>query len=83
MSLSAKADLQKLVSAALKPHYRNNTVNKDQYTDINRNVSRMLYDLAGDMGAANEEKRGEWERLATTEVEKAVQGLQAATQIRT
>jgi hypothetical protein len=78
MPLSAKADLQKLVSAALKPHYRNNTVDKDQYTDINRSVSRMLYDLVGDAGIANEEKREEWERIATDEVEKAVKALQSA-----
>lgn len=79
MSLSAKSDLQKLVSAALKPHYKNNTVNKDQYTDINRNVSRMLYDMVGDIGMGNEEKREEWERIAIKEVEKAVQALQLAT----
>jgi len=78
MPLSAKADLQKLVSTALKPHYRNNTVDKDQYTDINRNVSRMLYDLVGDTGVANKENREEWERIATDEVEKAVKALQSA-----
>ena len=78
MPLSAKADLQKLVSAALKPHYKNNAVNKDQYTDINRNVSRMLYDTVGDAAITNEEKREEWERIATDEVEKAVKALQPA-----
>ena len=77
MSLSAKSDLQKLVSAALKPHYKSNAVNKDQYTDINRNVSRMLYDkVGGDTGGTNGEKKEEWERIATDEVEKAVKALQ-------
>ena len=75
MSLSAKSDLQKLVGAALKPHYRNNIVNKDQFTDINRNVSRMLYDMVGDNGITSEEKREDWERIATEEVEKAVKAL--------
>lgn len=75
MSLSAKAELQKLVSAALKPHYKNSVINKDQYTDINRNVSRMLYDIVGDNSTASEEKREEWERIATNEVEKAVKAL--------
>jgi len=78
MPLSAKADLQKLVSTALKPHYRNNTVNKDQYTDINRNISRMLYNLVGDAGISNEEKREEWEQIATEQVEEAVKALQSA-----
>ena len=78
MSLAAKADLQKLVSAALKPYYKNNTVNKDQYTDINRNVSRMLYDMVGDNGVSNEEKREEWERIAIKEVDRAVKALSLA-----
>lgn len=86
MSLSAKSDLQKLVTAALKPHYKSNAVNKDQYTDINRNVSRMLYDkFGGEMGGGNTngERKEEWERIATDEVDKAVKALQAASIITT
>ena len=79
MSLSAKSDLQKLVTAALKPHYKSNAVNKDQYTDINRNVSRMLYDRVGDIGSQDGERKEEWERIATEEVDKAVKALSTAT----
>ena len=72
MSLSAKLDVQKMVSAALKPHYKSNAVSKDQYTDINRNISRMLYDKVGDTGNINGDAKETWERLACDEVPKAV-----------
>ena len=83
MPLSTKTDLQKMVSTALKPHYQNNSVNKDQYTDINRNVSHMLYDRYSDSndssdGGKEDSKEG-WEKLASEEVAKAVKELKATT----
>lgn len=78
MPLSAKLDVQKMVSAALKPHYKSNAVSKDQYTDINRNISRMLYDMVGDTGNINGDARETWERLASDEVAKAVESLKSA-----
>ena len=77
MPLSTKTDLQRMVSTALTPHYQSNTVSKDQYTDINRNVSRFLYEKVGDAGSVNGETRKTWERLASDEVAKAVQSLKA------
>lgn len=77
MPLSTKTDLQKMVSTALTPHYQSNTVSKDQYTDINRNVSRFLYEKVGDAGSVNGESRKIWERLASDEVAKAVESLKA------
>lgn len=79
MSLSTKSDLQKMVSTSLKPYYHSNTISKDQYTDINRNVSRMLYDKVGDTGSLDGEARETWEKLATDEVGKAVDSLKAPT----
>lgn len=78
MPLSTKTDLQRMVSTALTPHYQSNTVSKDQYTDINRNVSRLLYEKVGDAGSVNGEARKIWERLASDEVAKAVQSLKAS-----
>ena len=78
MPLSTKTDLQRMVSTALSPHYQSNTVSKDQYTDINRNVSRLLYEKVGDAGSVNGEARKTWERLASDEVAKAVQSLKAS-----
>ena len=79
MPLSTKTDLQKMVSTALTPHYQSNSVSKDQYTDINRNVSRLLYEKVGDTGSVNGEARKTWERLASDEVTKAVQSLKASS----
>ncbi len=79
MPLSTKTDLQKMVSTALKPHYQNNSVNKDQYTDINRNVSHMLYDRYVGSHDLDGDCREGWEKLASDEVAKAVKELKAAT----
>ncbi len=79
LSLSAKSELQGMVTAALRPHYKSNEVNNDQYTDINRKISRMLYDKVGEDGKVNGEARENWERLASDEVAKAVQALKTAT----
>ena len=79
MPLSIKTDLQKMVSTALTPHYQSNTVSKDQYTDINRNVSRFLYEKVGDAGSVTSETRKTWERLASDEVAKAVQSLRTSS----
>lgn len=73
--LSTKLDLQRMVSTALSPHYQSNTVSKDQYTYINRSVSRYLYDKFGDVGSINGDNRKTWERMASDEVAKAVQSL--------
>lgn len=75
MSLSAKSNVQKMVSTALEPHYKSNAVSKDQYTDINRSVSRMLYDKVERPENIIGEGREIWERLAIEEVVKAVNSL--------
>ena len=79
ISLSTKADLQKMVTVALKPHYHNNIISKDQYTDINRKISRMLYEKVGDNGSLDSEARNTYERLASDEVQRAVQALNRDT----
>ena len=78
MSLNAKSSLQKIVSSALRPHYHGNKIDKDQYTDINRNVSRMLYDMVGKDENVDGDKREEWERIAREEVERAIEALRNA-----
>lgn len=78
LSLSAKSELQSMVTAALKPHYKSNEITNDQYTAINRNISRMLYDKVGEDGKVNGEDRENWEQLASDEVTKAVQALKIA-----
>ncbi|PGH15461.1 hypothetical protein AJ79_02438 [Helicocarpus griseus UAMH5409] len=72
LSLSVKSSLQKMVSAALKPHYRNREVSKDEYTDINRRISRMLYDKVGTISVLDAEAKAKWASFAKGEVEKAI-----------
>ncbi len=79
MSLSAKSDIQKMVSAALKPHYHTGRVSKDQYTNINRNISRMLYDQLGNSTDMDSETKLGWKQVATDEVSKAIQSLKSAS----
>ena len=75
MSLSAKESVQKLVKEALKSPYRNKRVSKDQYTEINRSVSRMLYDIVGEEGNVDEEMSERWREMANEEVAKALNSL--------
>ncbi|KAJ9605756.1 hypothetical protein H2200_009605 [Cladophialophora chaetospira] len=77
LSLTAKEDVQKLVSTALKPHYHDQTITKDEYTTINRDVSRMLYDKIGDFETLDVDGRAKWEKVAGDEVTKAVNALKA------
>lgn len=77
ISLSAKSDIQKLVSAALKPLYNDATITKDEYTTINRDVSRMLYDRIGAFESLEDDQRSRWEKVADEEVVRAVGALRA------
>lgn len=76
MSFSAKTDLQRIVSGALKPHYKEKAISKDQYTDINRNISRLLYNHVGNIDALDGAGREKLEKFAAEEVSKAVEALQ-------
>ncbi len=69
--------MQKLVSAALKPHYTSQTISKDQYTVINRDISRMLYDQIGEFDSLGIDDKVKWEKVAGEEVNKAVVALKA------
>jgi hypothetical protein len=69
-----------MVRAVLKPYYTRKEISKDNYTDINRDVSRLLYDRVGEAGAealADQETRGKWQKMAAEEVEKIVKALPA------
>lgn len=67
-----------MVSGVLKPHYAKKLVDKDTFTDINRDISRMLYDRVWDDGGfVDKTARDRWEKIAVEEVEKAVQEAKA------
>lgn len=77
MSLTAKEGVAKMVSSALKPHYHRSEISKDQYTDINRSVSRMLYEKVGVEENLNDGARESWKKMASEEVAKAVECLKS------
>ncbi|GFF70137.1 hypothetical protein CNMCM8694_000239 [Aspergillus lentulus] len=77
LSLTVKSDIQKLVGGALKPYYRSKVVSKDQYTDINRTISRMLYERVGDAQSLDTETKNSFGKIAAEEVKKAIDGLRA------
>lgn len=65
-----------MVKAALKPHYRRKSISKDEYTDINRDVSRKLYDMVGNASALSDQKERErFQEVADEEVNNAVSTL--------
>ncbi|KAK4502586.1 hypothetical protein PRZ48_006012 [Zasmidium cellare] len=76
LSYSAKEEIQRMVKLSLGPRYRDKEITKDQYTEINRDVSRKLYDLVGDASAlTNSDEREKWQNVAGEEVQKAVDAL--------
>lgn len=76
MSLEAKEGVQKMVSSALKPHWHRSEISKNQFTEINRNVSRMLYEkVGGEQNLKDDDAKETWEKLASEEVAKAVQSI--------
>lgn len=74
-SLAVKSDIRGMVSMALKPHYRSKTISREQYTETNRNISRMLYDRVGTAETLSPEARTDLENTANFEVQKTVAAI--------
>ncbi|PYI20983.1 PHD and RING finger domain protein [Aspergillus japonicus CBS 114.51] len=74
-SSAVKSAVQKLVVSELKPYYRSKLVSKDEYTDINRSISRMLYERVGDVETLEPDARASLEGVAKDEVGKAIDTL--------
>jgi hypothetical protein len=64
------------VRSALKPHWRAKELTSEQYENINRDVSRKLYEEVRDPSTMDDDKRT-WEKIALQEVTRAVQELKA------
>ncbi|KAH3671990.1 hypothetical protein WICMUC_004497 [Wickerhamomyces mucosus] len=45
LTLEQKSELQKIVRNKLRPFYKDKTITEDQYTNINKKISHILYDL--------------------------------------
>ncbi|KAJ5159578.1 uncharacterized protein N7482_006582 [Penicillium canariense] len=74
-SLALKSAIREMVSTALKPHYRSKTISKDQYTETNRTISRMLYERVATADSLTSEARTDLENAANFEVQKTVGAL--------
>ncbi|KAI9780051.1 MAG: PHD and RING finger domain-containing protein 1 [Geoglossum umbratile] len=77
-SLSAKSDIERVVRAALNPYWQSNNISKEQFSNVNKSVSRMLYDKIADMTALDDKEKGKWEKLAVEEVRNAVEALKSS-----
>ena len=65
-----------MVKNALRSRYQQNEIDTDQYTNINRDVSRKLYEQIGDAESlADQVERERWQTVATVEVDKAIEGI--------
>jgi hypothetical protein len=73
MSAEAKDSINRIVKYALAPHWKSAEITKEQYADINRDVSRKLYEIVADQDVSAEKER--WEKFATNEVANAVQAV--------
>lgn len=79
-SMGVKSDIQRLVGKALKPYYRRDYVSKDEYTDINRSISRMLYERTGDSETLEDDAKADLATVAKEEVQKAISSLRKQKQ---
>lgn len=71
-----------MVAAALQPVYQKQDIDKDQYTDINRDVSRKLYDQVNEGGGlAGDTTRDKWRAIAVDEVKLAMGALNQSIKV--
>ncbi|KAM0562282.1 hypothetical protein ACHAPJ_002730 [Fusarium lateritium] len=72
-----KISINEIVKGALRPHWRSRKLTTEQYSVINRDISRKLYDEVKGAASLNDEARRQWENRATKEVAQAVAELSA------
>ncbi|KAK1981639.1 hypothetical protein LZ30DRAFT_592269 [Colletotrichum cereale] len=72
-----KERISSIVRAALKPHWRAQELTSEQYANINRDVSRKLYEGLRDPHTLDEDAKKTWEKIASKEVARAVEELKA------
>jgi hypothetical protein len=72
-----KISINEIVKGALRPHWRSRKLTTEQYSVINRDISRKLYDEVKGAASLSDEARRQWENRATMEVAQAVAELSA------
>lgn len=69
-----------MVGRALKPAYRSGIIDVEQYTDICRAVSRMMYEKilsGGGLGRVGGRQRTRWESMAADEIDPYIKSILA------
>lgn len=60
----------------MKPEYKSGQICTDQYTAVNREISRMLYEKIGEAGGlSGVEDKEKWQGVAADEVDSALKKL--------
>ena len=75
MSLEVKTELSMIVKGALQTPWKKKLITKDQFTEINRSVSRILYERIGQVQHMDTNARESGQRVAREEVEKSLRAL--------
>jgi argininosuccinate lyase len=76
MSSQAKQGINQIVKHALAPHWKAAELTKEQYANINRDISRKLYEIAAEQ-SVHDESRNRLGRIAKREVANAMKLLTA------
>lgn len=77
LPLEVKENISQVVRAALKPHWHSSQLSADQYATINRNISHRIYEEVKDPTTVDDEARRHWEKIASSEVARAVAELKS------
>ncbi|KAK4650413.1 hypothetical protein QC762_707220 [Podospora pseudocomata] len=77
LPLELKQNINSIVKAALRPHWRDRQLTAEQYEKINRDISRLIYEEVKDPSAVTEDTKQSWEKTASQEVARAVASLKA------
>ncbi|EPS38228.1 hypothetical protein H072_7959 [Dactylellina haptotyla CBS 200.50] len=78
LSLTNKKEIEKIVRSVLAPYYQAGDMSSEQFADINKSVSRSLYNKIGD-GRIREWEKTKWQGLAKKEVDRQMDLLKGST----
>jgi len=77
LPLETKESISSIVRSALKPHWKSSELTAEQFSTINRDISRKLYEGVADGTAIDDEARRTWKKIARKEVTRALSELKA------
>ena len=79
INICTKNDIEKMVRNALTPHYRPGGISKEDFSNINKSISRKLYSMVVvETGRIKDWEKGKWQKMAEEEVQREVDELKNA-----